>query len=432
MNKLMRPVCVVLALALAAACAPSGGGGGTSGFESVGSDCTSPPNIFAGASLAGCNLGALDLSGQDLSGIDLHGANLAGANLQNTNFTGANLQSANLTNANFSGANLTNADLSGAVILGALFVGAWLISTIFGYAPALDFGSGPGNAAGGSGSNAYPNGYNQSLNDRGEPWCYENPWGRSLVSSATTSFAGATLKLGQLSGLDFRAGDFTGATLDFQDTGWVGCQSWAGGNFHNAMLIRPPWVHVDASGIDLSGATVVHNLGCDLDLSNANLTDARFIGAFSISSCPDYRADGWPFISRWGLSLNGANLTRTQFGGSQAEAALYGSNQVGFGPYFTNMSWSTTDSTFNPMISGTDFRNATLVDTQFLSAGLENSDFTGATKLRVTFGETWLDLSHLVFGSGWVDTTVTGNPPYDGSICPDGSIGDTMTNPCFV
>ncbi len=142
-----------------------------------------------------------------------------------------------------------------------------------------------------------------------------------------------------------------------------------------------------------------------MDLSSADLTDARFIGAFGIASCADYRSDGWPFVSRWGLSLNGANLTRTQFGGSNEEAALYATNQVGWGPYFTGMSWETSDPTFDPMISGTDFRNATLIDTQFLSAGLRHADFTGATKLRVTFGDPWLDLSQVVFGSGWVDPT---------------------------
>jgi hypothetical protein len=69
---------------------------------------------FSDANLQNAKFGGADLSGAffgnaDLSGADLHRASLALANLSGTNLSGANLLEVNLTNANFSGANVESA-----------------------------------------------------------------------------------------------------------------------------------------------------------------------------------------------------------------------------------------------------------------------------------------------------------------------------------
>ena len=69
---------------------------------------------FSDASLQNAKFGGADLSGAflgnaDLSGADLHKASLALANLSGANLSGANLLEVNLTNTNFSGANVESA-----------------------------------------------------------------------------------------------------------------------------------------------------------------------------------------------------------------------------------------------------------------------------------------------------------------------------------
>ena len=69
---------------------------------------------FSDANLQNAKFGGADLSGAflgnaDLSGADLHKASLALANLSGADLSGANLLEVNLTNANFSGANVESA-----------------------------------------------------------------------------------------------------------------------------------------------------------------------------------------------------------------------------------------------------------------------------------------------------------------------------------
>jgi Pentapeptide repeats (9 copies) len=69
---------------------------------------------FSDANLQNAKFGGADLSGAflgnaDLSGADLHRASLALANLSGADLSGANLIEVNLTNANFSGANVKSA-----------------------------------------------------------------------------------------------------------------------------------------------------------------------------------------------------------------------------------------------------------------------------------------------------------------------------------
>ncbi|MEG4197014.1 pentapeptide repeat-containing protein [Microcoleus sp. Pol12A5] len=69
---------------------------------------------FSDANLQNAKFGGADLSGAflgnaDLSGADLHKASLALANLSGANLSGANLLEVNLTNTNFSGANVESA-----------------------------------------------------------------------------------------------------------------------------------------------------------------------------------------------------------------------------------------------------------------------------------------------------------------------------------
>lgn len=69
---------------------------------------------FSDANLQNAKFGGADLSGAflgnaDLSGADLHKASLALASLSGANLSGANLLEVNLTNTNFSGANVESA-----------------------------------------------------------------------------------------------------------------------------------------------------------------------------------------------------------------------------------------------------------------------------------------------------------------------------------
>ncbi|MEG4346399.1 pentapeptide repeat-containing protein [Microcoleus sp. A003_D6] len=69
---------------------------------------------FSDANLQNAKFGGADLSGAflgnaNLSGADLHKASLALANLSGANLSGANLLEVNLTNTNFSGANVESA-----------------------------------------------------------------------------------------------------------------------------------------------------------------------------------------------------------------------------------------------------------------------------------------------------------------------------------
>jgi probable HAF family extracellular repeat protein len=73
-------------------------------------------NLGCSATLAGCNLKALNLSGAYLSSANLHAANLKNADLSRANLTWANLTSVNLMDADLSHANLFGAQLDGAMV----------------------------------------------------------------------------------------------------------------------------------------------------------------------------------------------------------------------------------------------------------------------------------------------------------------------------
>lgn len=371
---------------VATACSP------TPTSTPVGADCTAAPVVVAGAQLAGCNLGALNLAGIDLTGIDLHGANLAGSNLSGANLTGANLSMANLTGANLTDANLTNAVLSGALLFGALLVGALLNQTVFwdGWVEAYR-DAGGGHAAP---SDGVPSG-SQAWNDRGEPWCGQGfkpqPAARSVRTDSSTSFAGAHFTLNEIRGLDFRVGDFTGATFDFRGGPWTGCVSFAGGRFHGATFVSWQTDHVDRTGADFSGTTWINVGICQDTFDAANLTDARFLPQSQVQSCADYSADGWPLNPPYTVSFKGANLTRTQFDGSSTDGNAWG-------PYGPSMNW------FNKEVWDPDLGMG-------VSAGapdFRGANLTGATATATQFGPA----------------------DYAGATCPNGSTG-SAANPCF-
>lgn len=439
MKRSLVVVVAVLAM-LGSACVndPGGGGGGPTGNITLGADCTTSPSMVAGAHLSGCDLVALgitSLAGLDLTGIDLSGANLAGIDLSGANLTDANLQSANLTNANLSNANLTGADLSGALLFGALLLGAILFQTIFGVAPVPQVGG-----TGGGGPAAPPDGTlggDQAWNDRGEPWCGANyhssdPDSRSVRTDALTDFTGATFTDSEIRGLDFRTGNFENATFLFLNSPWFGCQAMAGGHFKGATFVGFATQHWDISGADLRETKWIHTMLCQGDFSGADLENSEFIGGTNMASCADYSAEGWPYLPRYGLSFNGADLHGARFGGDYATAAPYTSSQYGTGPWYLGFSWS---DYYNPsVVSGVDFRNADLTGAAFGPGSFSYNDFTGATTTGITvesdpYASEWKQTE---FGAGgWAGSTWTGQHDFTDAHCPDGSTG-SQSNPCFV
>ncbi|MEG4573451.1 pentapeptide repeat-containing protein [Microcoleus sp. N3A4] len=92
----------------------------------------SPALDFAGSSLRGTTLSAVDFSSANLDRTNFRGANLSDvdfsdANLQNAKFGGADLSGAFLGNANLSGADLHKASLALANLSGANLSGANLL-----------------------------------------------------------------------------------------------------------------------------------------------------------------------------------------------------------------------------------------------------------------------------------------------------------------
>lgn len=440
----MRVLVLAITVAvLGAACTTGPNGGGPSGNIPIGADCTANPIVVAGARLSGCNLGALNLAGLDLAGIDLRGAYLAGADFTGTNLTNANLSSANLTGANLTGANLTEADLSGAILFGALLVGAILFHTIFGDAPVprvyAGNGSGGGAQAPGDGVGAG----SQAFISRGEPWCDPNTNSnlvasghRSVRTDADTDFTGAHFTDNEFRGLDFRTGNFTDAVLDNLNSPWWGCLSMAGGTFDGTTFVRWAQQNMDMTGADFSSSIWIHPYLCQADMSGADLHDAQFIGAANIDSCADYSEAGWPYLPRYGVSFNGANLQGARFGGNYALAGQYSSGQVGTGPWNLAFRYSTydPDTQTSTLSSGADFRNADLTGAIFEEVDLSFADFNGAITTNVTstapmWGNNWQQTD---FGTGgWAGSTWTGQQNFDGAACPDGSTG-SYANPCFV
>ncbi|WP_293128942.1 pentapeptide repeat-containing protein [Microcoleus sp. bin38.metabat.b11b12b14.051] len=91
-----------------------------------------PAEDFAGGSLRGTSLSAVDFSSANLPGANFRGANLndadfSDANLQNSKFGGADLSGAFLGNADLSGADLYRASLALANLSGADLSGANLL-----------------------------------------------------------------------------------------------------------------------------------------------------------------------------------------------------------------------------------------------------------------------------------------------------------------
>jgi uncharacterized protein YjbI with pentapeptide repeats len=91
-----------------------------------------PALDFAGSSLRGTTLSAVDFSSANLDRVNFRGANLSDvdfsdANLQNAKFGGADLSGAFLGNANLSGADLYKASLALANLSGANLSGANLL-----------------------------------------------------------------------------------------------------------------------------------------------------------------------------------------------------------------------------------------------------------------------------------------------------------------
>ncbi len=447
-KKSLAALMAVIAL-VGAACATDTGGGGTGGPTGnivLGTDCTSSPNVVAGARLGGCDLVALgitSLAGLNLTGIDLHGANLAGVDFSNANLSGANLRSSNLTGANLTSANLTGADLSGALLFGALLVGAILFQTIFGVAPVPHVTDGSGGSGGSTPPVAPPDGVgggNQAWNDRGEPWCAEgtayyaaNPDLRSARTDALTDFSGATFTDNEISGLDFRTGNFENATFLFRDSTestWQGCLAMAGGRFKGATFVGNGMAHWDYRNADLRQTKWIHTWLCLGDFSGSDLEFAMFIGGGGILACLDYSEQGWPGIDRYSARFNGADLHGARFGGADEIAAPYTDSYFGTGPWYLSLSNGVTKS------NGADFAGADLTGATFGPGNFMFSSFAGATTTGITVEDPGSFISlwgSADFGTGgWAGATWHGIlHNFIDAICPDGSAGSNM-NPCFT
>ena len=428
-----RIVGVLVGLAMiasASACAPDG----PSGVAAVGAQCTSPPQIVAGASLFGCDLAGLDLHGAVLTGADLRGALLGGANL-----AGADLRNANLTGADLSGADLTGADLAGAVLAGALLLGsilalANLTGASFDFGTVFGFGAGdPAPPACG----AYCPGYNEATVDTGREICDEGYGARfgipdfyltrssstlategrrSVVTDAATDFRGATfggpgnlLSSLALRGLSLAEADFSDATFDGQV---LGCRDVSGGRFERAHLTGVQLIDVDATGADFGAALFDGGSKlCALDLTNADLDGARFWGGTGIS-CTDLGDDLRSALPAL-VVFDAASMLGVQFGEPD------GTGQ--------RVIWRNLSSTVpTPGVSA---------DLAALSGSAANADFSGAVFGSTTIGPfavlgsgQWDDIDFRT--SDWTGAEFHGTQSFVGSTCPDGSTGDATT-PCF-
>jgi len=241
---------------------------------------------FAGRDLAGADLKGADLSGLDLAGVmletaDLSGANLAGANLEKAVLTGANLEGANLAGVNLAGGNLgavrakdaifAGADLTDCMMMKGDFTGANLPDTRLGKANALEAS------------------FEGAILDRSTAKSVKF----IRVKFAGLKARGVRWKHAMMLELDLAGADFSDAELDkvvvyqgqgdglildrarllgfsalassFKGLRAIGCRNEADGTGFR--------------GCDLTGADFRNSVLGQIELSEADLTDARFAGA---------------------------------------------------------------------------------------------------------------------------------------------------------
>ena len=280
---------------------------------------------------------AITCSASPQPGVDYYHCDLAGANFSGADLSGADFQGATVTGANLQDATLTDTILTGATFTGSDFTGADLASS---YGQRADF------------TNAIFTG--ADLNG--------STFTKAIFSGAT--FSGATL-----SGTILQAADLAGAQLSGADLAGVSGQVTGipvslpvGWTFFNGYLI--------GAGADLRGAALSGDNMPGIDLSGANVSEAKFTG-------DDLTGAVVTGATVFDTGFKDADLTDVDFSGDN----LDGSNLTG----------------------------ADLSGTEFVDANLENATLLGTT------GDATTDVT----GVTWLDTTCPDgtNSNYDGGTC---------------
>ena len=312
-----------------------------------------------------------NFNGGDFSNVaDLSGADFTNLFLPNTNFsgldlTGVNFKSATLDRANFSNSNLSGADFGDTKVTGASFTGATFAGTnLYGANVTV-----PSYEIHAPGSDII-----LSLTDSGS-------------FSASDDFGGSTSSQAQwvLSNSDmFFPADLVPQSGPVLEPDFSIANSGSGSTLSTSREFNGHTIVPDAdlSGADLSGADLSNMDLSDIDFEGANLTNANLSGS-------NLHYSSWDETT----NLSGADLSNVSFYGDGTADGISGRSYANFnGGDFSNVA----------DLSGADFTNLFLPNTNFSGLDLTGVNFKSATLDRANFSNS--NLSGADFG----DTKVTG------------------------
>lgn len=434
----MRRIVYLIAVAVvAASCVTPTSSGG------LGADCTSPPSLAAGSSLFGCNLSGLDMSGLDLTGADLRGAILVGANLIEANLTNANLEGANLTNANLEGANLTGAILSGAILLGAYFLLANLTGAQFDFGRAFGSdGSGGGQPTGAGCTGDYCPGYNAATVDTGDPLCDPElasqgffvhrteedlaaAGQRSVVTDSNTNFSGALFDNSnspaprfQTRALPLGTAYFSGATFINVE---IACKIADGARFPGATFRGTGY---GGNATHMYHLSFLNSVFTASTFQGVVFSDVTFAGSsFTGSTWSDVSLevpDIFPIEMNEPLPYFLLNLDHTNFSNAR----------IGIVPNpYTGGTAVTLGGTFAGLFRTTNWANSTFFRAKISNLTIPGGDLS-STSTRFAEVTAPGEFANATLLNGWAQSTWSGSFGWEGTTCPDGTIGSSAT-PCF-
>lgn len=297
--------------------------------------------------LSNANLAGLDLAGMDFSGAILAGANLAGAQLQGANLCdafapGAQFDAANLAGCRLSRASLSGASFTAAVLLGAQFDGCDCTGANFGNADLTG-----ANLSGASFRNAWCQGLHADrLLASGAQFDQANLDHARLPAAQLerASFAGASAK-----GIDLQRAVCTGLNISQADLSASvlrgaqlnDSQAGPGTSLDGAVLDDSNIANASWMGITMKSASLIRVQAQGIDLSESDLSRARFRGA-------DLRNARFDRSDLSNADLYGANLMQASFSHSEMQFTNFESSNL-YGATFQD-----------PRINGARFTGANL------------------------------------------------------------------------
>lgn len=326
--------------------------------------------LAARDSLRGLDLAALDLSNLDLSGADLEGANLRGSSLDGSLLAGARLVGADLTGvwaasrplvltgADLTGSTLEQANLPELIALGVDFTRACLRGAKLGHAKLMD-------------------------SILAEAVLEEADLTEADLSRC--ALGGAQLAFARLSAATLRECDFEGANLvraNLEHT------TLDGASFDHASLEGVSLHHahgdsVSLRGAGLAGANAEQAELQEADFGSASCDKARFDRAI-LRGASFERADGEGVSLRGatltGLRATGASLPRLEADGAHAPGAIFCGADLAMASF---VSAALDDADFSEAnLARASLHRATLKNGNLMSSNLSAADLTSVNLFR--------------------------------------------------